>query len=171
VSVCEAYRDRLLDAEPSELRADASTDLADHVRGCAGCRAAAGEILRADDALAHALAGGLAAVPPLDAAAVVANALATRTRLAGAAGGAPPGDRSGAPVERRGAPGARARWIALAAAASIAALFLLSRRESRLPGVELAARLATPVTVEAPADRNVAVIPTTNPDITVLWFF
>jgi hypothetical protein len=148
VSVCEAYRDRLLGAEPSELRPGASTDLADHVRGCAGCRAAAREILRADDALAHALAGGLAAVPPLDAAALVAKGLETRTR-----------------------PVARARWMALAVAASIAALVLLSRRESRLPGVELAARLANPVTVDAPADRNVAVIATTNPDITVLWFF
>lgn len=171
MSVCEAYRDRLLDAEPSEFRVDASTDLADHVRGCAGCRAAAREILRADDALAHALAAGLAAVPQLDAAAVVANALATRTRPAGAAVGAPPMNRRGAPVEGRGALGARARWMALAVAASIAALLLLARRELPPPGVELAPRLATPVTVEAPADRNVAVIPTTNPDITVLWFF
>jgi hypothetical protein len=164
VSVCEAYRDRLLDAEPSALRAAASTDLADHLSGCAGCQAAAREILRADDALAHALAGGLAAASPLDAAAVVAHALGTRTTRPGATGGA-------SPVERRGARRARARWMALAVAASIAALFMLSRRESRLPGVELAARPATPVTVDAPADRNVAVIATTNPDITVLWFF
>jgi hypothetical protein len=61
--------------------------------------------------------------------------------------------------------------MALAVAASIAALLLLARRELPPPGVELAPRLATPVTVEAPADRNVAVIATSNPDITVLWFF
>lgn len=62
----------------------------------------------------------------------------------------------------------------LLAAAVLAGLLLVTRREPVPPGVVLVPPVRsdpTPYVVEAPAGRSVAVIATDDPDITVLWFF
>ena len=51
------------------------------------------------------------------------------------------------------------------------AALVLSERDVPMPGVEVAPRTEVDAIVEAPAGRNVAVIQTDDPDITVIWFF
>ena len=62
-------------------------------------------------------------------------------------------------------------WIAIGAAASIAALLFLTRPETRPSGAAFTPSEAAHAMVDAPVGHNVAVIQTDNPDITVLWFF
>lgn len=150
---CARPLEALLDAELEELSGVAETDLGVHVRACARCAATARAILEGNDALD----GVLGSVPPIDARALLARAQVEVLPR----------------VEKR-APRFGRRWrqgAALAAAASIAALFVLSERDRSMPGVELAPRPEVYSLVEAPADLSVAVIQTDNPDITILWFY
>jgi len=63
------------------------------------------------------------------------------------------------------------RWAALAAAAVIAALLLLPGERTPYEAPPITVRTARLPTVEASAGQSVAVMETSNPDITVLWFF
>lgn len=163
MSDCTNFLGALLEAEVDELRGYADTALSHHVAQCASCAAAAERILDANRALDRALAP----TPALDVEAVLA-----RARPAAARGGndrssrRPEAGHASRPVGRRW----RA-WAGLAAAASVAALILISEREPGLPGTPDPPLKRAQALVEAPADRKVAVIQTDNPDITVLWFF
>ena len=146
---CPRYADALLEAELDELRGIGDTPVARHVRGCPRCASSGRRILEA-----HArLHGALSKRPDLD-----VHALLARARASAARRGAPPRT----PMRR---------WIALAAAASLAAVLLWTEREPPLDGTPWVATAQAPSVVEAPADRDVAVFETDDPDITVIWFF
>ena len=153
MSECRRSFDTLLDADVAELSGLAETELAVHISGCISCAAAARKILEGNDTLDDVLGSA----PPIDARALVARARLEALPKA---------------VEKAPNPARRWRgWAMLGAAASIAALLVLSERDVRMPGVEVAPRTEVHAIVEAPAGRNVAVIQTDDPDITVLWFF
>jgi len=66
------------------------------------------------------------------------------------------------------------RIAVLAAAAALAGVLVLGDSEPPLPvGADLPSPrpAAPPPLVEPAADQNVAVIPTRNPDITIVWIF
>ena len=150
---CTRSFDTLLEADVEELRGLAETELGVHISGCISCAAAARKVLQGNDALDHVLDSA----PPIDARALVARA--RLEALPKAEGRAPN------PARRwRG-------WTALGAAASIAALLVLSDRDVPMPGVELAPRTEVHSIVDVAVGQSVAVIQTDNPDITVLWFF
>jgi hypothetical protein len=147
---CADVRDLLLDAEPDELRGIGSTRVAEHVRACRRCARLAKRILDETDLLAAYLDERPA--PP------VADILGR----AGVPAGPRPSRRSRV----------RRRWLWAPAAAAVAALFVAieSRGPAPASGPALAAFDASPV-VEPATGETVAVLPTDNPDITVLWFF
>lgn len=165
---CASFRERLVEASPAELRravaspADRraasvgptgvdSKHLERHLARCSACRAETERILDGLDALDMALDG-------------------------------PPGNLDVDLVLRRARneqDGAGRRWprhpvriaAALLAAATLALLF---RQQSDGPPPQPApviAALPAVADVEVPAGQNVAVLPTDNPAITVLWFF
>lgn len=155
MSDCAPITDLLLEADPAELRGVGETEVARHVRTCARCAEAAETILGATARLDEALATTRAAV---DVDALLRRAESERQQAG--------------PVEKRTRvlrlPGWR-RWGALAAAASVAALLLARSGEPPAPA---GARIAVPQpALEVAEGDNVAVIPTNDPDITVLWFF
>ena len=142
----------LLEAEPEELSGAGTTPLARHVRGCERCAVSARMILGANAGLEAALNAATArVVPDLD-------ALIAEARVAGV---------SGEPARPRHA---WRMWATLAAAATVVGLLLLPALDPSLPGVPLEAT-AAPAAHEIPAGRDVAIIATDNPDITILWFF
>ena len=147
----------LLVAEPDELAALAETDLAKHIRSCPHCAAAARRILAANDALREVLD-----VPnPVDANAVL--------RMAS--------------IETVGRPLGRWTWFAtpapirVVAATSmvvviaVAIALKMHHQDNPLPSEPWTPFAEEqPVLVDAPG-HNVAVIPTTDPDITIFWFY
>ena len=152
---CQATRDWLLEVDPEELEQDATGEYADHLDECPQCRALADEILGSDQSLRDALEG---VEPALDLEVALVRArgahLATRRRK---------------------------RWqvaVPLTAAA-LGGLLLIGRPSpapvSRFdPATVRAARTlglagARPV-VKAESHERVAVLPTDNPNITVIWF-
>ena len=153
----------MLEAAPSELQDSGDTTLSRHLRECGRCRSMAQAIL-ADEAL---LARGLEAlVPPLD-----------LDRLLDEAMGADPTSSGATPVPKPSGKVSRFPWkrtagtlLPLAAAATLAALFL--GRSKQLPGDPYRLAPEAPgLGLEVPEGRNVAVLATRNPEITVLWFF
>jgi hypothetical protein len=165
---CVVHRERLLEASPSELRqALARARAADpraegvgadigsarfemHLACCPACLAAAERVVEGLDALDTALGDRSSGVDPV--------AIVERARAADGKG-RPPWARS----DRLAA--------ALLAAAAVALVFLRPPSgPSPHPPAAVAAQPTEP-DVEAPAGRNVAVLSTDNPDITVLWIF
>ena len=152
MSDCDDVRELLLEADPAALRGVGSTRVAVHVRTCRPCARLAAAILDETERLARYLDEG------------PAPAVADILR------------RAGVPAGPRSSPRPRVRrrwlWAPAAAAAAVAALFvaLESRGPAPASGPSPAAFDASPV-VEPATDETVAVIPTDNPDITVLWFF
>ena len=149
---CRDIRVLLLEAELDELAGDGSSPVAEHVRSCAGCRDLAHRIVEETEGLGSYLSRG-AAAPDVD-------AILGAAGMGEAAPEPPPQVLPFAPWRR---------WTALAAAAAVAGLFFL--RADHAPQVVGPVAFQTPPLVEAAPDRNVAVMPTANPDITVLWFF
>jgi len=143
----------MLEADAEELRGTGETPLARHLRECPSCAAMAEGILRGQEALSRAL---VEEVPSVDLDAVLDQALDQDEGL-----------------RFPSSPRLR-RWgftlIPLAAAATFAALFLGT--EPPLPGEPYVppAREAG-LDLEVPESTDVAVLATSNPDITVLWFF
>lgn len=137
----EAY-DAILEAELVKLRGEGDGDLARHLRECAACRATARRVLDALGALDLALGGENLAVP---------TARNGRVRRV--------------PVRRVAAVGL------LAAAAAVA---ILVRRPQAPERVPITARPVAVVAVEvdvSTSTRQVAVLSTADPNITVVWYF
>lgn len=168
MSECVVHRERLLEASPTELRrtlarvraADSraegvggdidSARFETHLASCPRCLAAAERVAEGLDALDVALDDRSSGVDPV---AILERARATAGK------GRSPWARSGRLA------------AALLAAAAVALVFLRPPSgPSPHPPTTFAARTAGP-DVEAPAGRNVAVLATDNPDITVLWIF
>lgn len=148
----------LLTAELDELAGEADTELGRLVRDCPHCSAAARKILAANEALNATLAASRV----VDAPALVARARSS---------------------QRSKASGWRMRWPAIPsawpwAAATVGALAVWTilvvfawRTESPTDPEtrpEVPAEHAESPLVDAPG-YSVAVIPTTNPDITIIW--
>ncbi len=164
---CNAMRAMMLHASPRTLRGEGDDALARHVASCGECARVARRLLRDLEALDEALGS---APPVLDVDALLARA-----------GRAPPrrARDTSQPVAGTVSPPRWRRWAAVALAACVAGLALFVRSRLTTPGVE-PARLPilagaapaqpAPTVVSAPG-RNVAVIPTDNPDITVVWYF
>jgi hypothetical protein len=149
VSACRERLDAMLEADPHELAGRGESALAVHVRSCSQCRNAAQAILDATARL-DAVLDAPGRAPDIE-------AILTRARLR---------VTPSPPAKRRHS---AKRWVALAAA-GIAALMVMGRREPA-PPESTPARLVTPPLVEVADDANVAVLPTRDPDITILWFF
>lgn len=148
----------LLTAEPDELAARTDSDLARHVRECPHCATAARAMLAANDGLREVLG-----VPgQVDADAVLRKARADAMR-------SPPGWRAWFTIP---APARVAAATSLVAAIAVAVVFKVHHQADKpLPSRQLTpVAEEQPVLVDAPG-YNVAVIPTTNPDITIFWFF
>ena len=148
-------RDWIIEADPAELERDATGERAAHLAECAECRALAAGILGAEAVLHEVLES---VEPALDVEAALVRA------------------REANRIARR-----HRRWqvaVPLAAAA-LAGLLLLGRpspapREAFDPATLEAARAlglagVRPV-VKAESHERVAVLPTGNPNITVIWF-
>ena len=145
---CETALDRLLEADRVELEGQGDSPLALHVRDCEACRHAADQILASQLLLHEALA---TFQPSANAAPSQApSALAWRR-----------------PLVWRGV-------IPLAAAASLA-VFLLTRDVTEEASVTVSPtapeQTVASVVVTPPANRSIGVFETSNPKITVVWFF
>lgn len=152
---CREWRDRILEADPAELRRGPA-NLGAHLAECESCRDLAQTVLREQSALGSLL-DRAAQAPAEDADAVV-----RRVRLSARTGRASLLRRSLA--------------IATTAAAAVLAL-LIARPDGRppqapasLPPAEATNDQIRPV-VEAPVGSRVAVLKTSRPDITVVWYF
>jgi hypothetical protein len=142
---CATATDLLLVAAPAELRGAGDSELAAHVRTCASCRAQA-ELLLAEEAR-------------------LARALDTLTALHTAT----VSDRR--PL-RRWAP----RLLLPLAAAAAAMVVLMTREAQRnrgpLPPLLVPpTRVAEVPVVNASSRRNVAIMRTSDPRITVVWYY
>jgi len=147
---CAAARALLLEAEPAELRGEADSPLAAHLRACAFCRRDADAILAGEAELDAAL-----------------RALAT-----------PSADPKVIPLRPRRAwtrrIGPAAASVA-ALAAAVAAVMLARPGAAPPPGAtaEQIARLMFPAPPVARAadGRSVAVLETSDPGVTVVWVY
>jgi hypothetical protein len=143
---CAEARERMLEADRTDLSGATDSALSLHLRTCARCRRAADRILEAERELWEALS---AAAPGR------------------------PVDEAVGPARRRAR---RRRWMwraAPLAAAAVLAVALIARREQghqALPPASAPA-IRSGLAVEGPPGRSVAVFQTDNPDIVVIWFF
>ena len=171
---CEGVREQLLEASTTALAGRGESAVARHVRSCAACQAVAQRIL--DDTAQ--LQAGLDRLQPR-----MSKEEAVRLALEGRRASV------GGPTAARGAGSRRVprRWrqwaaIPVAAAAAITALVLtVGPRDQRLedagprapavPGATTAAVSLDELSVDIPEDGRVAVFETTNPTITVVWFY
>ena len=162
---CDRPLDGLLSAELDELAGRAETELSRHVRVCPHCSARARKILAASGALHRGLDAGRA-VDAVDKEALIARARSeTSTRRftwRDTRWSAPFGDWAGLRA---------AAALGAMAVVAITVLFAVGGREETLPDAESLPEPIhnKPLLVDAPG-YNVAVIPTTNPDITIFWF-
>lgn len=153
---CEDARDRILDCHLEELTGEVQTELSEHLRGCDDCRRIARAVVAGERGLARALDDAAAA--PDEQALELATA----------------GRREASRAEDR------RLWrlaVPLAAAAALLLWLLPLEEASREPGSvpggrELAARQDLPpqVGVRVEGKRQVAVIETRDPQVTVVWF-
>ncbi len=170
---CHEALEWLLEAGPDELAGVGDSPAAAHLRSCARCTAAAARLLEGQHALAASLDGlrpRLSADEALDrvlgaspSESGVARAVARLARW-----------RGGAPARPTRLPARWRRWAVAAAlpaaAAGFAALLLTGDAPppAPLPVSHLAER--TPA-LSVPAGRNAAVFTTSNPRITVVWYY
>ena len=156
---CVEMHERLLEADPAELLGDGGSTVARHIAGCAACAAAARRILRSQQELADALSQLSARAAPV-------------ARVVSVGPGA---SAESAVRPARGARRSLLRVMPPLAAAAVLVLFLLQPRVAdELPRLEpvpepTAYALDMPV-VNATAGSDVAVMQTSNPKITVVWF-
>jgi hypothetical protein len=160
---CADALEAMLEADPHELRDWEDTELSRHLRECGRCRSVAVAILE-DEAL---LARGLeSTVPHPDLDRIIDQALgANPTSTKASTNPTASGRILRFPRKRT-----VATLFPLAAAAALAALLL--GRSPELPGDPYHPAPEAPgLGLEVPEGRNVAVLATKNPEITVLWFF
>ena len=149
---CETARELLLTADPAELEGSTGSPLADHLRTCPACRAAAEQLLTAHRALRDVLGAGQSANAGDE---VVQAAIRS--------------------AERRRAAARRIRLgLPLAAAAVLAGVLVLRRSPEppSSPPVRDGGGLPARFAVSAPPGRNVMVLQ--QPDtshVIVVWFF
>ncbi len=155
---CLATREWILEVDPEELERHATGEHADHLAACPECRALADEILGADVTLRDTLDS-------------VEPALGVEAALVQA--------REAAATQK--ATFRRRRWqVAVPLAAAALGGILLMNRPAPAPGPafdpatmraarELGLVGARPL-VNAESHQRVAVLPTENPNITVIWF-
>lgn len=149
---CESTRELLLTADPAELEGSSGSPLADHLRTCPACRAAAERLLTAHQALRDALGAGRASAAATEAVQIAIQSAERRRRAARRI--------------RLGLP--------LAAAAVLVGLLVLRRTPEPLlsPPVRDAGGVPARFAVSAPPGRNVMVLQ--QPDtshVIVVWFF
>ncbi len=150
---CELALERMLEANPEELGERGDSDLAAHIAQCSRCRAVAAEILAGQELLAAGIRhvetmGDVDAMLP-----AIRRAAAQRMK------------------RRR-----LARFaVPLAVAAALALLVVGDREPAALdtdPSVQLArSRLRAQQTVRLSPNTNAIVFKTSNPKITVVWFY
>lgn len=167
MNTCKSMRQMMLTAIPQVLHGAADDPLARHISMCPACARLARQLLSQTEYLDQALDAG---APPLDVDAVLARAAAAE----------PDGPVPSAAEPRTMHARRRwMRWAPLAIAASLAALLLVVRTESPGPPTSVSSERSGVLpsqshafpTVQSAPGRNVAVIPTDNPDITVVWYF
>lgn len=159
---CETALDRMMEAEPAELRGPGDTPLARHLQTCPRCGRVAAALVAELDALDAAL----------DAYAAAGDAEAAADTALAAAPPRPAG---------REAPSPRSPWwrrslrggVPLAAAAAVATLLLVGRGPDPEPSPAPApvTSRSPRVAVEPPANRGAAVLETGNPNITIVWLY
>jgi len=174
---CDEVLERILEAEPEELRGKFGSPLGEHIASCTRCGGVARRILEEESALGGHLIS-CTPVPALDDLLERAKVLETDSRAKDPRGrvwgrGRPSGLGEGSEGGSRKRWGAR-RWalaiLPLAAAAATATLFIPSTRT--LPGDPYVPPLTPPgLDLEVPEGRTAAVLETKDPDITVLWLF
>ncbi|MDE0661703.1 MAG: hypothetical protein OXI79_18870 [Gammaproteobacteria bacterium] len=164
MTACDRPVEPLLTAALDELAGTADTELSRHVRDCPHCAAAARKILAANDALDASLREGFV----LHRASLLARA-PSKEPTPGASR-----RRWRAPwPANRPALGWVAAAVGLVAVATV--IVVVTPRQEPLPSPRLAAeppateQASQPLTVDAPG-YDVAVIPTENPDVTIIWF-
>lgn len=155
---CERARKLILEADPVDLRGGAAGDLTDHLTDCEACAELARSILDSEQALATAI-----------------DAMTPRTDV----------EQALARVPQRRSWRHRTRWKraawALPLAAAATAVLLLptgpgdpgpsSAFDPEGPAMERRLTWDFGATVVRSASHeNVVVLPTGNPDITVVWF-
>ncbi len=165
---CKSFVDSMLYASMSELRGAGDSALARHVATCPHCASMARRILEDTRSLGRILEGP---APELD-----LNALLSRAEREAAT--EEPRSRGLPPSRRARRFRRRSGWVGVAAAAGISALLLVTYEKDRAPRVPpdgatgtVAARAEAPPIVEAAPGHDVAIIPTDNPDVTVVWYF
>jgi len=151
---CAEAFDEILEADLEVLQGLGKGPLVRHLRECPGCAARARAVLAGAGALGLELSGR---VPALDLDGLLDQALDPgrgRARIVS--------------IPRRAL---GFGLIPLAAAAALVSLFL--RTEPNLPGDPLppSPSVSASLDVGVPEGRNVAVLATNDPDITVLWLF
>lgn len=180
---CDYALEQILIADPDQLRGTTDDDLTAHLRECPRCQAAARRILAYQDALARGLETPLDP-QRVDAAitAALRNANIDPGHPLTPTGSAATGAAAGEPIPLHG--GRSSRWrrrsiLPLALAASLAGLLLARTRMARPPATgDAAASLALldelrpvrSVEVNAPRTGSVAILGTTDPHITVVWY-
>jgi hypothetical protein len=161
MTTCSEFRESLLTASPDELRGVGSGEVARHVQSCPRCAAAAEVILEGTSALDRALAS--------------APALPDVEEILRRAGSASPAEADPASKVANRAIRPVPRWlgVTMAAAASAAsAVLLFSVLQDRpMPAARVVAPPPPPPLVQTMPGQGMAVMPTDNPDITVVWFF
>ena len=149
---CAEAHQTILEADPSVLEGQGDSSLAVHIQECSRCREMARAVLEGESFLAKEL---VAAVPPPELDPILDEVLGPGSTL-----------KTLRFRHRR----LGLTLLPLAAAAAMVALFLGS--EPRLPGDPyLPLQRAPGLGLEVPEGHNVAVMATSDPDITVLWFF
>lgn len=170
---CETALERMLEAEPETLRGEGDGELVRHLAGCARCARIAATLVEESDAVDRALdewAGEISADATADAALAAIRATPTDEV-------APPGfdQGSGAVGVRRVSRRTwmRRAWVPLAAAAALAGILFLTRHEMPFPPASGSDGPAVEprVSVTPPPDRNVAIMETENPNITIVWLY
>lgn len=150
---CELALKRMLEADPEELDGRGDSELVAHIAQCSRCRAVAAEILAGQESLAAGIKhvetmGDVDAMLP-----AIRRAAAQR-------------------MKRR----MLARFaVPLAVAAALALLVVGDREPAALdadPSVQLGrSRLQAEQTVRLSPNTNAIVFKTSNPKITVVWFY
>ena len=151
MTACPVWAERLVVGAPEELLGVAETELSRHVRDCPRCAAEAHKITAANEALRVAVSS-----PEVDAAELI-----NRARRAEA-----DGKRM---TVQRSARAPRIAWSAIGASiAAAAAIVVLLLQKPILEPLPLP---VPPQPLVNAADYNLVVMPTPNPDITILWFY
>lgn len=170
---CETALERMLEAEPVELRGEGDTELAAHIDRCGRCARAAETILTELDAIDSALAEyAEGAEGVADAAGAAADTALAAAREQTAAvvplrgGTVRPGEVVPVPSRRSWVHRA---WIP-AVAAAIAAVLLIPR-DDRLRVTPPAPAMEPTLAVSPPPDRGAAIMQTENPNITIVWLY